>query len=47
MKHSNLWNEIDEHHDEDKWWKRGAIALFIIFIGYIVARGVTTLIWGV
>ncbi len=33
---------MKNNYDEDKWWRFGAILLFIIFIGWIVARGVFT-----
>lgn len=39
--------EIYHSVEEDKWWKRGAYAVAILFFGYIMARGLVTMIFGV
>lgn len=47
MTHTNFDNEIDAYHDDDKWWKVAATIIGISFFGYLIARSVVTLIWGV
>lgn len=46
MKHTNLTNEIYHSPDEDKWWRRFAYLVAILMFGYLVARGLVTLIFG-
>lgn len=47
MEHTNVDNEIGQYKDEDRWWKWSAITILIVFIGYLVARSVISLIFGV
>ena len=40
MKHSNFFNEVDQTHDEDKWWKFTANLLLFIVVAFSIAQAV-------